>query len=213
MSAASQIYTLKTREGAYRSAAKSGLITTIAAGTASAGHVWAARWAPPITPGTTVPEKRRFAVLQRFRARWFTITGFTAAQEVALDLFRVTAYTAAHAGGSAITPSAKRTSFPAALMTGRVAAAVELTNGTETFDTDPIASGVFSELAAAATVPKGLVELYLSTEDLDRHPIILGPGSVASPGEGLVLRNSVLMGAAGTARLVVEMDWLEVERY
>lgn len=212
-----QVQTLERFEGAYRSCAKTGLTTGLSAGSGSAGHVWAVRWAPNLVLTAGPIEKRKFLVLQRLRARWFTVAGFTAAQEVGLDLFKVTGYTAAHTGGAAITPSPKRTTnappFPATLMTGRVATTADLTNGTETFETDPIASAAYAELAAAATVPKGAFELFLSTEDLDRYPIVLGPGTAASPGEGLVLRNTIAQGAGGTARIVVEMDWLEVERY
>lgn len=201
-----QVSTLKKGEGAYRSGAKTGLLTVISAPTATAGHIWAARWSPPV-PGAASAHARQYAVIQRLRARWYTIAGFTAAQEVGLDLFRMTAYTAAHTGGNALTPSPKRASVPASLMTGRISTTGDLTAGTQTIDTDPIAGGVFSELAAAATVPKGAFEIYLSTEDLDRYPIVLAPN------EGLLLRNSILMGAGGTARVIVEMDWLEVVRY
>ena len=191
-------------EGAYRSGAHTGLLAGVAAGTATAGHIWTARWAPAAT------DYRKKAVLQRLRVRWFTIAGFTAAQEVGLELFRLTAYTAAYSGGTgaaALTPSAKSSAFPASLMAGRISGSDALTAGTQTLDTDPIGAASFAELAAAATVPKGAFEIFLSTEDLDRHPIILAPN------EGLVLRNLVAMGAGGTARVTVEMDWLEVERY
>jgi hypothetical protein len=195
------------REGAYRDGPSTGLITGVAAGTASAGHIWAVRWAPSTAAGALAVEKRRFALITRLRARWFTIAGFTAAQEVLLSLFKLTGYAAPHTGGSAITPSKKRTAAPTSLMTGRIATTGALTAGTQAIDTDPIATGAFSELAAAATVPKGFFELFLSTEDMAQYPIVLAPN------EGLLLRNEILMGAGGTARVVVEMDWLEVERY
>lgn len=213
MSFGVNVQTLKIGEGAYRSGAKTGLLTGISAGTATAGHVWAARWAPatPSGAGTGMAQKRMFAVLQRFRARWYTITGFTGAQEVGLDLFRLTGYSAAHTGGNALTPTPKRSNFrgapSAALLTGRIATTADLTSGTHVIDTDPMASGAFAELAAGAAVPKGLFELFLSTDDLDRYPVVLAAN------EGLLLRNTIAMGAAGTARVVVEMDWLEVERY
>jgi hypothetical protein len=195
-------------EGAYRIAAVSGLLTTVAAGTATAGHLWAVRWSPAVNGNVN----QALLVLQRLRARLFTVAGFTAAQEFGMDLVVARAYTASHSGGTAATLTTnnckKRTSMPttvlASMQTGTTGA---LTAGTHTLDAQPIASTAYNELAAAATVPKGLSEIYISTEDLDREPIVLALN------EGLVIRNTVLMGAGGTARLVVEMDWLEVARY
>src|SRR5262245_41511190 len=110
-------------EGIYRNGPTTGLITTIAAGTGSAGHLSAARWAPATN------DPRKFAVIKRVKATWWTIAGFTAPQEVQLLLNKLTGYTAAHTGGSALAPDKKqRTSLmPAPLLTGRIAAAVELT--------------------------------------------------------------------------------------
>lgn len=196
---------LKTGEGAYRTGARTGVVgTTLAAGSGTAGHVWACRFATAANPTS---DKRRRAVIQRFRAKFRTVAGFTAAQEVGFDLFKCTAFTALHTGGSAVTPSQKSTAFTAPLMTARIATTAELTNGTETFDTDPIAGESWSELAAAATVQKNGGDIFLSTEDLNRQPLILAPN------EGLVLRNVVAFGGGGTVRIIVEMDWLEVERY
>lgn len=194
-------------EGAYDFGASTGLITTVAAGTDSAGHIWACRWAPPTTPGAAAVNKRRFALIQRLRATWSTIAGFTAAQEVSLGLFKLTTYTAAHSAGTAVVMSKKRTAHPASLMTAQVATTGALTDGSHDAVTEQLGRKSFAELAAAATVPKGYFEIFKSTEDLAQYPILLAPN------EGLLVRNEVLMGAAGTARVVVEMDWLEVERY
>jgi hypothetical protein len=46
----------------------------------------------------------------------------------------------------------------------------------------------------------------MSTEDIIRHPFVL------QGDEGLLLRNEILMGAGGTVRLAVELDWFEIER-
>ena len=192
------------RDYAYGIAAVSGVFTGVAAGTASAGHLFALRFP---TPQTT----EGFFILQRLRARWRTVAGFTAAQQVAMDLSIVRGYTAAHTGGIGTqTPSRKRTSFPVSTIAAanlQVANTGALTNGTEVFDAAPLKWDSFAELAAAATVAKGTMEIYLSTEDLDRYPVVLAPN------EGLVIRNLVAMGAAGTAQLGVEVDWLEVVRY
>jgi len=196
-------YNLRTGEGSYVNGNYSGLITGVTTGSATNGHLWACRFATPAAG----PDRRAFAVIQRLRVRGFTISGYTAAQEVLLTLFRLTAYTVAHSNGTAIVPQKKRASAPTALMTGQIANTGQLTAGTQTLGTDPIRSSAFAELAAAATVPKGSVEIFMSTEDLAEHPIILANN------EGLLVRNEVAQGAGGTMRLAVEVDWLEVVRY
>lgn len=202
MAAHVQVYPLNPDlgEGAYRTAAVSGLVTVVAAGTDTAGHLFTLRWAP------ASPNKLLTAVIQRIRARWTTIAGFTAAQEVGWDLLKLTAYTAAHTGGNAIVATKKNVNMPAATMTGRIADTGELTAGTQTIG-GVIASSRFAELAAGAAVPKGFHEFVVDTNDNAFHPIVL------LANEGLLLRNSILMGAAGTARLVIEVDWLETVRY
>jgi hypothetical protein len=212
MAAQITVRNLNAGEGAYRIAAISGLLTGVAAASASAGHLFAMRWAPTTAAGATTVEKRRFARLQRLRARWFTSAGFTTAQDVGMDLSVLRGYTGAHSGGVAMTLTGdaqkKRASFPSsAVASMRIGNTGALTAGTHTFDAQPVAQGYFAELAAAATVPKGMFELFLSTEDLDRDPIVLAPN------EGICIRNSILMGAGGTARLVVELEWAEIERY
>lgn len=194
-------------EGAYRVGKYSGLITTVAAGTASAGHLWTAEWLLPAA--TQLTDKRRVAVIQRLRVRAKTVAGFTAAQEFQLAVYKLTGVTAVHAGGSAVAPEEKfnPTGMPNPLMAVRIAAAAELTDGTHAAPGDPIASDSSAELAAAATVGKGSVDMFMSTEDVPQFPFVL------TSGEGLLVRNEILMGAGGTVRLCVEMDWLELQRY
>lgn len=194
-------------EGSYRTGRHSGLITGVAAGSATDGHLWACRWS--LTAAQQLTDKRRIAVIQRLRVRAFTVAGYTAAQEVRLAVYKLTGYTAAHSGGTgavALTPTPKR-SCPAVQMTGRMAGTDQLTAGTQTIGTDPIAVGAYAELAAAATVQKGAIDILLSTEDLIQDPIQLAID------EGLLVRNEVAQGAGGTMRLVVEMDWHELQRY
>lgn len=186
---------LRPTEGAYKNGKYSGAI----AGVAGGGHLWAVRWAPGTDP-------RQFATIQRMRVRAFTVAGYTAAQEVMLAVWKLTGYTAAHTGGNAITPIPKRAAFNAALMTGQVANSSALTPGTQTLSTDSMAAASYAELAAAATVQKGQIDILMSTEDLVEHPIIL------TANEGLLVRNEVAQGAGGTMRLIVELDWIESER-
>jgi len=196
-------------EGTYRSGRYSGLIAGVVAGSATNGHLWAARLSIPAA--TQLTDKRRFAVIQRVLVKANTVTGYTNAQEVQLALYKLTSYTVAHSGGTgavALTPTKKRADVPAALLTGRMAGSDQLTAGTQTIDTDSIGAMSWTELATGAAVPKGLGGVILmSTEDLIQHPLVL------QDGEGLLVRNEVAQGAAGTMRLTVEIDWLETQRY
>jgi hypothetical protein len=199
-----RIRQLGIADAAYSIAAVSGVFSAVAAGSTSAGHLFALRFPTPQT-------LRSYFVLQRLRAKWRTVAGFTSAQQVAMDLSIVRSYTAAHTGGIGTqTPSLKRATFPVSGIAAanlQIANTGALTNGTETFDAAPIKWDGYSELAAAATVAKGTMDIFLSQEDLDRYPLVL------SPNEGIVIRNLVSMGAGGTAQLAVELDWLEVRQY
>lgn len=194
-------------EGSYRTGRYSGLIAGVVAGSATNGHLWAARF----SIGTGVTDRRRLAVIQRLRVRAFTVSGYTNAQEIQLAVYKLTSYTVAHSGGTgavALAPTKKWATFPSPLLTGRMAGSDQLTAGTQTIDTDSIGAASYAELATGAAVPKGTgADILLSTEDLIQHPLIL------SDAEGLLVRNEVAQGAAGSMRLVVEMDWHELQRY
>lgn len=188
--------------GAYRTCGLSGLITTIAAGTGSAGHLFSFRWS----------HATKFCVVTKLRAKWTTVAGFTAAQEVGMDAYVARSYTADHGGGTALTltgNNAKKLVSHGTMNVPsiRIASTTALTGSSFTLDAHPIAYGGFSELAAGAAVPKGFFQLDVVEETTSGHPLIL------STNEGLVIRNTILMGAGGTARVGVEIDWLEVDSY
>lgn len=184
--------------GHYRLAATSGLLTTIAAGSASAGHLFAFRNA-----GSNL------AIITSLIVKWRTIAGFTAAQEMALKTFLLSAYSASHSGGTDIpltTPQfKKRQSYPVTTVaSARIGTTGALTAGTHTLNTNEFLSDSFAELAAAATVPKGQMTMTFRAVESNEH------GLVMANNEGFIVRNEVLMGAGGTGRLIVEMDWFEV---
>lgn len=188
--------------GAYRICALSGLITTIAAGTGSAGHLFTMRW----THATML------CVVTKLRAKWTTVAGFTAAQEIGMDAYMARSYTADHAGGTAVTLTTnsgkKRASYGTTNMASmRIASTTALTGSSFTLDPHPIAYGGAAELATGATIPKTAFSLDIVDEATAGHPIVLATN------EGIVVRNLILMGAAGTARVGVEVEWLEVDAY
>ena len=200
------VKSLDKYEGAYRIAVTSGLVTGLSAG----DPIFSLRWAPSLP--TSNPRQLTTFVLQRMRVKWRTITDFTATQEAGIDVFLARAFTASDSGGTAATLTTnnakKRTSFPTTLLTDlRIATTGALTPGTRTLDAQPIASDVYSDLANAATVQKGRVDVEVLDQDQDRYPIVLAPN------EGIVVENRITMGAGGTARVIVEIDWLELQRY
>lgn len=193
--------TMRAIEGTrYRLGFQSGLVTGVAAATASAGHLFAFRWG----------SAAGVALIHRVRAKWVTVAGFTAAQEIGLDMIRATGYSASHSSGTAVTLAApnlkKRQSHAASLLTdARGPTTGALTAGTHTLDAQAMAYAGYSELAAGATVPKGAMLL-----DFDAHMDFGGGPLELATNEGFIIRNTVLMGAGGTARLSVEVDWTEV---
>lgn len=190
--------------GSYRIAVLSGLSTAIAAGTASAGHVFALRWS----------DATRLAVLKYFKVRMAVVTGFTAAQELGFEAFVARGYSADHGGGTAITlggnNAKKRTSMGTSLVTSaasvRVASTSALTGSSFTLDASGFMAGSFKTLAAAATVQDGSYESVMDFGAID-HPIVLAQN------EGIVVRNLVLMGAGGTVRWAIECAWDELTAY
>lgn len=189
--------------GAYRVCATTGLLTGVAAATATAGHLFAARWT----------HVTKLALITKMRAKWWTVAGFTAAQEVGLDAIIGRGYTSNWSSGTGLTLTGnsmkKRLSHGTTTFTDiRIATTGALTAGaTGALDPHPIAQSGFSELAAAPTVPKGLFALDVIEEVDIGHPQILSQNDV------LLVRNSILMGAGGTARVAIEMDWLEVDSF
>lgn len=183
----------------YRIGSASGLITGVAAATATAGHLFSFRWG----------SSAEFALVWRVVAKVVTIAGYTAAQEVGIDLIKATGYTASHTGGTGLTLTTtngkKRTgSNVTNLTSARIATTGALTAGTHTLDAQALAFGGFSELAAGAAVPKGIYGLDFNAAAGFGGPLVLAQD------EGFVIRNLILQGAGGTARLYVEVDWSEV---
>lgn len=174
--------------------------TGFAAGSGTAGHIFAFRW------GSTT----HLAVIQRIVAKRRVIVGPTAAQEWGSALYRLTGYTASHTGGTEATKTGTNNKKDTNSNTTRVTSAMmtsgsALTAGTHTLDTQPLDVDFSWELAAAATVQKTfhtlLVESYEASQGA---PLILRQD------QGILLRNEILMGAAMSIRSMVQIHWAEV---
>lgn len=183
--------------GSYRQEFTSGAVTTIAAGTSSAGHILALR-------SSTANEGSR---IRSLTAEFILTTAFSAAQEVGFDAFVVRAYSAAHTGGTALTISGNDGKVlkdePSATLAGRVASASALTAGTQTFDTNPIASDSVWCGAVGAILGPRTYDFTTSSEG----GILLIGGDGSTTCEGLVVRNTVLMGAAGVGKWRFTVEW------
>lgn len=189
--------------GAFRVALSTTDLTGIAARTATAGAICSFR----------NPHATTLVLLQRVRATWQTTAGFTTAQNVGLGIFRVRPWTVAYTGGTAVTTTApfgkKRTSHGTSVVEARISATATLTgSATNTIDTLPIAMGYTRELATGAAIPVSRFEIeWSASADAQGQPIVLVQN------EGIIVTNEILMGAGGTARVVVEIDWVERDSY
>ena len=191
--------------GSYRLAAKTGLLIGVAAASASAGHIFALR--------NAASSPSVYMLIRYLRLRWQTVTAFTTEQQIGLKAFLTRAYSASHGGGTALDKTAaggfrKLASMPQSSLTdARIATTGALTNGTHTIDAQEFLELIgFSQTGAAPAVTTQPFADY-DARNADVHPIVL------SQNEGLIIANSVAMGAAGTAVVSVEMDWDEVTSY
>lgn len=194
-----------TLYGEYRLAVTSGLATVVAAGDATAGHVFVMR-----NPSTT---KR--AIIRYVNVNFVTTTGFGTIQPMAYDLIVARAYTASHTGGTAIdmgstvTNTGKlRTNQPTSLFTAntcRIATTAGLTAGTHVLDANPLsrAGG-----AGTTTIASAFDALLLDARN-DGIATYSSPITLAQD-EGIVVRNVILMGATGVGYITVNVEWDEV---
>lgn len=153
--------------------------------------------------------------LKLLNARWRTVTGYTASQEVALAAYEVTAFGATPAdytGGTSLgatirkfgPDTAPKPQRATSLVAGNVSIATTAGlahAGSPTIATQPFAFNGGNELAAAATVAKNGFDLVWqpSFEGVEARK-----GFVFAPGKGFIIRNPVALGAGGTGRLYVE---------
>lgn len=186
--------------GAYRIAQFSGLATTLAAGST----IFSLRW----THATNL------MILRSLRVVYCVVTGFTAAQELAFAAYVARTWTVADSAGTAIVITTnnakKRTSMGTSLIAAndmRIAAATAVTAGTRTLDANPIMVGVAKTLAAAATVQDANFGQTLDLTNGMDYPLVFAQN------EGIVVQNTILMGAAGTVRIGIECEWEEVASY
>ena len=198
------------RLGSYRISASTGAVTLIAARTATAGQLLNIRRS---SSATTL-----FSV-KHVSAKFMLTTAYTAAQETGCDLIVARSFSASGTDGTAIDLGSTVANtgkllagFPTSILgatagTTRVATAAAITAGTHTLDANPISVLSGWSTGVGDTVPdsaSGASDGYGVLYDASRS----GPLFLAA-NEGLIIRNLVLMGAAGVGRWDFIVEWDE----
>lgn len=192
-------------------APSTGAVTLIAARTATAGQIFAARWAPGAS------DARRCFV-KYVGARFITTTAFTTPQQMGCDLIVARTFAADAAGGTAIDVGATLTKSGALLTSSttsgfasadrvRVASTAEITAAAgRVLDASPLSVMVGWSYGLGDTVPANADDDYGTLYDAS------APNTdhiVLANDEGIVIRNLLLMGAVGVGRWDLKFIWEE----
>ncbi len=189
--------------GEYKMAAQSGLVTLAAAATTTAGHMFVMS-----NPSTT-----KCAVIRYVSAQFATTTPMTNQQAMGYDLCMMNAASVVYTGGTAIdmftlTRSQKNRSQQALTLFTvnrvRIATTAGLTAGTQELDSLPMAHKMFLSPLLGDTATVVLLDARDDGSSTVRSPLLLNSQ------DGFVIRNTVLMGAAGVGYLTVNVEWDEV---
>ncbi len=187
-------------------------LTTIAAATATAGHVFSARW----NPGSG----GQLCLVRYLALNWVLTTAFGAAQNMGWDVIVARGYTASHTGGTAIdmgsttaNTGSTRTATGTSLFTAnsvRIGGSGALTAGTQTLDANSFRATQAWQGAVGLNYPTTALpnEALIDARDDGAGSVVRTPIVLAN-NEGFVIRNLVLMGATGVGTLTVTMEWEE----
>lgn len=178
----------------------SGVLTAIAAKSASAGHLYAFRNA---TSGTNR------VLLHKLWVRFRPTVAATAAQEIGMSVWRATAYTAQATGGADVTLTTPQallnTSLPVTAAAIHFANSTgALTAGTYTLDSQPLADFRDWNLASGAAVPFPLIDFTL---DFGNQPLVM------QKNEGFIVANAVAMQNSLAGHLNIQAVWSDVPSY
>ena len=147
-------------------------------------------------------------VIQQLNMFWTLTTAFGGAQDVAFGAYFARPYTVADTGGTASTLTGNNAKLQTSFTTTRVAdmrigAAVALTPGTRTLDTQPfmIRSGMTGNTAGLGNAQNSPLDFGVTNAE---HPLVLATN------EGIVINTLVTMGAAGVIHFYVGLEWVEI---
>lgn len=135
------------------------------------------------------------------------VTPFTGAQEVSCHAIIGRTYTVQYTDGAGLTLANNKlhahSMADAMRPTIRVATTAGLTGQTVTADDNPFLQCLAGNqlLAAAAAAQSGASAMY--SPQPHQHPLIL------TTNEGILVRNGILLGAGGTVRYSIDIEWTE----
>ena len=186
--------------GTYQVTAISGALTAVGAGT----PVFSMRWAP----GTSA-----LCLINSVSVSSTITTAYGAAQEMEYGLYVGRSFTASDSGGTAVSLSGSnqklRTSMSTSLFASggdvRVSSTAALTAGTRTLDSQPMGANSFWATTLGSIYQN--VNIPLFDRQPGEYPIVLANN------EGIVVNNIVAMGATGVVKLLVTVNWTEVDTY
>lgn len=169
---------------------------------AANGTLFSFRWA----------DATRLCAVQTIRLEVQQTAVATATIAPVFEVFVARSFSASDSVGTALTLTGnsfkKRTSMGTTLVTDirKSAVAAGLTAGTRTLDGDPL-----MQLGTIQTITNVNTTTYSKTVDFTDgmdHPLLLATN------EGFIVRGpTIIFGAAGTANLLVEMQWVELTSY
>lgn len=192
-------------QGRYHVCVPSGLVTTIAAKTATAGELFTLRW----------PSSAASMYLRYVAVRFRVTTAFTAAQEVGAGLWLAHAYTGNGTNGTAVdlgttiddTGAYLSTQTDSLITAGccRVADTAAITAGTRTLDAYPlrIVSAQVSGIADNVPDASGDYAVLFDGRSPGALPLQFNAN------QGFSVCNTILMGATGVGRWEFEIEWDE----
>jgi hypothetical protein len=190
--------------GEYRASFMSGAVTLAAAETTTAGHMFVMR----------VPTaETKKAIIRYVGCEFATVTAAGAQQPMGYSLIVARAFTVAYTGGTAIdmftiTGSQKvRTDQATTLFTAnnvRMCTTAGLTAGTQTLDSQAYSRKMFLSPVLGEVARVDLLDARDDGVNSVRSPIELAAD------EGIVVRNTILMGATLVGNLIINVEWDEV---
>ncbi len=180
----------------YRHGFSTGAVTTIAAGSATAGHIFAIR----------NRDSAITAILRAIEVEFTLTTAFTAAQRMGFHVHTARDYSAPHTGATALDLTGDGGKYvhdkAQSVLSGRIADTGALTAGTHILGTNPIAAG---SAWMGAVGDQFTVRRYdFTTADDPTSGIAIGKD------EGIVIQNSVTMGAGGVGTWHFTIEVVEV---
>ena len=192
--------------GSFQMSVPTGAVTIIAAGTASAGHLFYFRW----------DSATLNAYVHYIGAKFILTTAYTTAQETAVDLYLCSAFTVDGTDGTAVdagstvtgTGKLRKTFAKSVIGAGdvRVATASAITDGTSTEHINRFSSLSGWSGTVGDTIPRtgdgdGYGALYDSREW--GMPLVFGED------EGFIIKNGPVMGAVGVGKWDFKICWDE----